>query len=118
MKRPVNSLTKYCWLCAIACLFTTALNAQMTDQVLLNDYTINPEKHGDLSFDLDATLFFKNNEFDGKFLKGYSLPAMWLQPKIVYNTLSYLQLEVGAHALIYRGASNYRNFTYNDIALG
>ncbi len=117
MKRPVNSLTKYCWLCAIACLFTTALNAQMTDQVLLNDYTINPEKHGDLSFDLDATLFFKNNEFDGKFLKGYSLPGMWLQPKFVYNPLSYLQLEVGAHALIYRGAYKYPNFAYNDIAL-
>ena len=101
----------------IICAIMQPLHAQMTDRVLLTDYHIDPEKKGDLSIDLDNTLFFKNNEFDGKFLKGYSLPGLWIQPKLVYNPLSYLKLEVGAHALIYRGAYKYPNYAYNDISL-
>ncbi len=95
----------------------TSVQAQMTDQVLLTDYQIDPEKKGDLSVELDNVLFFKNNEFDGDFLKGYSLPGLWIQPKLVYNPLSYMKLEVGAHALIYRGAYKYPNYGYNDIPL-
>ncbi len=103
--------------CLMFLMATTALYAQMTDQVLLNDYHIDPKKKGDLAIELDATLFFKNNEFDGKFLKGYSLPGLWLQPKLVYNPLSNLKLEVGGHAIIYRGAYKYPNYAYNDIVL-
>ena len=49
----------------------TSVQAQMTDQVLLTDYQIDPEKKGDLSVELDNVLFFKNNEFDGDFLRCY-----------------------------------------------
>ena len=93
------------------------LSAQMTDKVLLTDYHLNPEKKGDLVFELDNTLFFKNNEFDGFFIKGYSLPGLWIQPKLTYQPLSNLKLEVGGHALIYRGAYRYPNYAYNDISL-
>ena len=92
------------------------LHAQMTDQVLLTDYQINPESKGNLSLELDNTLFFKNNEFDGHFIKGYSLPGLWIQPKLVYNPLSNLKLEVGAHALIYRGAYRSPTYAYNDVS--
>ncbi len=91
--------------------------AQMTDRVLLTDYRIDPEKKGELSFELDNTLFFKNNEFDGQYIKGYSLPGLWTQPKFVFHAFSNIKFEVGAHALIYRGAYKYPNYAYNDIAL-
>ena len=93
------------------------LSSQMTDKVLLTDYHLNPEKKGDLIFELDNTFFFKNNEFDGFFIKGYSLPGLWIQPKFTYQPLSNLKIEVGGHAIIYRGAYKYPSFAYNDIAL-
>lgn len=90
---------------------------QTTDGIMLSDYKINPDKCGEFSAEIDNTLFFKNNEFDGKIIKGYSLPGLWIQPKLIYYPLSNIKLELGAHALIYRGAYKYPNFAYNDISL-
>ena len=71
----------------LLCTLTLSNYAQVTDRVLLTDYKIDPESAGDLSVEVDATLFFKNNEFDGKYLSGYSLPGMWVEPKLVYTPL-------------------------------
>ncbi len=105
-------------ICLLAVAFLSlSLSAQVTDRVLLTDYQLSPEDKGNLSVEIDNTLFFKNNEFDGFFLKGYSLPGLWIQPKLVYNAMSNLKLEIGAHALLYRGAYKYPNYAYNDISL-
>ena len=101
----------------LLCTLTLSNYAQVTDRVLLTDYKIDPESAGDLSVEVDATLFFKNNEFDGKYLSGYSLPGMWVEPKLVYTPLPYLQIEAGLRGLVYRGTYRYPNFAYSDIAL-
>ena len=62
----------------------------MTDKELLTDYHINPDEKGELAFEIDNVLFFKNNEFDGKIIKGYSLPGLWIQPKFIKEALDVI----------------------------
>lgn len=69
-----------------------------------------------LYFELDNLSFFKDNEFEGQQSKGYSLPGLWLQPKLTYQPLSHLRLEAGLHALIFDGANKYPCYAYHDIA--
>ena len=53
------------------------------EKVCKTDYKINPERVGELSVELDNISFFKDNEYAGTVMKGYSLPGMWLEPKVV-----------------------------------
>lgn len=95
---------------------TTTVRAQVEEKVCKTDYNINPERVGELSVELDNISFFKDNEYAGTVMKGYSLPGMWLEPKIVYYPLKNMKLELGAHALIYSGAYKFPNYAYHDIA--
>ena len=95
---------------------TTTVRAQVEEKVCKTDYNINPERVGELSVELDNISFFKDNEYAGTVMKGYSLPGMWLEPKVVYYPLKNMKLELGAHALIYSGAYKFPNYAYHDIA--
>lgn len=97
-------------------LKTTTVYAQIPERVFKSDYKIDPEKKGELSVELDNISFFKDNEFAGTVVKGYSLPGLWLQPKAVYYPLRNIKLEAGIHALIYHGANKYPSYAYQDIA--
>ena len=66
--------------------------------------------------ELDNISFFKDNEYTGKFTKGYSLPGLWVQGKAVYYPLRNIKLEAGVHMLIYHGANKYPSMAYQDIA--
>lgn len=92
------------------------ISAQIPERVFKTDYRINPEKKGELLFELDNLSFFKDNEFAGHFMKGYTLPGLWVQPKVVYYPLKNLKLEAGVHMLRYWGANRYPNMAYQDIA--
>ena len=105
----------------VGCIFMamlpwSAINAQLVDRVCRTDYEINPEMAGSLLVELDNISFFKDNEFAGTVMNGYSLPGLWLQPKGVFYPLKNIKLELGVHALIYSGAYKYPNFAYRDIA--
>jgi hypothetical protein len=52
---------------------------------------------------LNATTFFKNNEYFGKMLEGYTAIGYMLQPVVGYAFLSGTQLEAGAHLLKFAG---------------
>ncbi len=97
-------------------MFLSFSRAQISDYLYETDYHIDPEKKRELSVELDNISFFKDNEYTGKFTKGYSLPGLWLQPKLVYYPLGNIKLEAGIHALIYHGANKYPSVAYQDIA--
>lgn len=91
------------------------ISAQIADRVFKSDPYFGPERKGQLLFELDNLSFFKNNEFSGPVMKGYTLPGFWVQPKLVYYPLENIKLEVGAHMLFYHGAYQYPLYSYTDI---
>lgn len=105
-------------------LFTMVLGAfapyplysQISERVFRTSYKIDSVKQGELSVEIDNLSFFKDNEFTGKVLKGYSLPGLWIQPKAVFYPLGNIKLEAGIYFLRYWGASKYPCFAYQDIA--
>ena len=120
MKKCFNfSCLRVC-LCLLFCLaeisFVPALRAQIPDRVFKTDYQIDPEKRGELSVEIDNLSFFKDDEYTGSFMKGYTLPGLWLQAKAVYYPLGMLKLEAGVHLQRFWGANRYPNMAYQDIA--
>ena len=91
--------------------------AQLVERVCRTDYKISPERKGELLLELDNISFFKDNEFAGTVIKGYSLPGLWIQPKFVYYPLKNIKLEGGVHMLWFSGAYRYPSVSYQDIAL-
>lgn len=101
----------------IANLFVVcSAQAQISDRVFKSDHRIDPEKKGQLSVELDNISFFKDNEYTGSIMKGYSLPGFWIQPKAVFYPLGNIKLELGVHMLRYWGAKKYPSLAYQDIA--
>lgn len=94
----------------------TPVFAQITDHIYQSDRTVDSLKQGSLYLEVDNITFFKNDELSGNFLKGYTLPGFWIQPKAVYYPLKNLKLELGIHALRFWGAEKYPTFAYSDIA--
>lgn len=92
------------------------VSPQIPERVFKSDHRIDPDKKGQLSVELDNISFFKDNEYSGSIMKGYSLPGLWVQPKVVFYPLSNIKLEVGAHMLRYWGATKYPSLAYQDIA--
>lgn len=91
--------------------------AQLSERVYQTDYRIDPEKKGELRVELDNISFFRDNEYAGSVMDGYSLPGFWVQPKAVYYPLKNIKLEAGLHLLYYWGATKYPNMAYQDIAV-
>ena len=80
------------------------------------DYQIDSTQVKQLAIEVDNLSFFKDNEYAGQALKGYSLPGFWLEAKGVYQPLNFLKLEFGAYGLVYSGAYKYPSYAYHDIA--
>ena len=97
-------------------LFILHTNAQMDSLLFKRDYNINPDDEGELAIEIDNASFFKDNEYDGATVTGYTLPGLWIQPKATYQPLKNLHLELGFHSLIYAGKVKYPNSAYQDLA--
>lgn len=94
----------------------TTVGAQdLASRLAATDYHLDYADTRTLSFELDNISFFKDNEFEGQQSKGYSLPGLWLQPKLTYQPLDAIRLEAGLHALIFDGANKYPCYAYHDI---
>lgn len=96
---------------------TVTVKAQMNERVFHTPNVIDSTKHRQLFVELDNLSFFKNDEFKGDALKGYTLPGFWVQLKATYYLLPNVKLEAGAHGLRYWGARKYPAFAYQDIAV-
>lgn len=91
------------------------LYAQIDEWLFQREHIIDPEKKGELLFELDNLSFFKNNEFEGDYQKGYTLPGLWVRPKLVYYPLHNMKIELGLNLLRYWGTNYYPNATYIGI---
>lgn len=109
MNRLLYILCACAWgLCATAGDLTQRLGAQV--------YAPDTTETATLDVALDALAFFKDNEFDGDVVTGYSLPGMRLQPRLVYTPMREIRLEAGLHATVYEGANKYPAYAFHDIA--
>lgn len=118
--RSFVSCNNYCKvLCTVFILFSSAVctdvEAQIDEWLYQRDYRIDPDKKGELLFEFDNLSFFKDNEFEGDFQKGYTLPGVWIQPKLVFYPLGNMKLELGLNLLRYWGTNYYPTSTYVGI---
>ncbi len=105
------------WL-LIVCLMAAWLPSQAQDlayRLAASDHRLDSADTRSLFFALDNISFFKDNEFNGEQAKGYTLPGLWVQPKVVWQPLHSIRLEAGCHALVFDGANKYPCYVYHDI---
>ncbi|MBR1800895.1 MAG: hypothetical protein IJ767_05290 [Bacteroidaceae bacterium] len=95
--------------------FMTVSSQDLATRMATTSTVLDSAATGTLSLALDNISFFKDNEFDGEQAKGYSLPGLWVQPKLVWQPLHQVRLEAGLHALIFDGANKYPCYAYHDI---
>lgn len=89
--------------------------SQLNEWVYKSDHAIDPAQKGELRFELDNISFFKDNEFEGQSQKGYTLPGLWIQPKLIYFPLRNMKLELGMNLLRYWGTNQYPDDSYEGI---
>ncbi len=92
------------------------VKSQIAKHVYEDSRSLSPEKKGELAIEIDNITFFKNNEYDGHIMKGYTLPGFWINGKATYQPLENIKLEAGAHTLYYYGTKRYPAYAYRDIA--
>lgn len=80
------------------------------------NYRIDTTEVGTVALDIDALAFFKDNEFDGDVVRGYSLPGFRVQPRVSFTPLPQIRLEAGFHATVYEGTNKYPSYVFHDIA--
>ncbi len=102
--------------CLLLLLATAAcrLQAQVEHDVFATPHTLSAADKGRLTLDIDNLSFFQNNEFK-HMADGYSLPGLWLQPRLTYQPLPNLKMEAGAHILYYSGARRYPTAIYTAL---
>lgn len=71
---------------------------------------------GDIYLVVENMHFFRNNEFDGGHVKGYTLPGFTLTPRLAWQWTENVTVEAGAHWIHYWGSSSYPHGTYWGLA--
>lgn len=94
---------------------STQAFAQMDSLLFERNYVIDAQHTNELGIEIDNVSFFKDNEYSGALITGYTLPGLWIQPKVTYQPLNNLKMELGFHSLIYAGKMKYPNVGYHDI---
>lgn len=97
-------------------LTVTSVKAQMDSLLFHENHIIDRNGKGELKFSFDNINFIRDNEYQGKLTKGYTLPGFWIQPTFSYQPLKNLKVEAGVYLLRYWGANKYPNLNYSDIA--
>ena len=92
-------------------------NGPMWEHLATSPYRLDTAEVRALRVELESLSFFRDNEFSSRLANGYSLPGLWVQPKLTYMPLRQIKLEAGLQALIFNGANRYPNYVYHDIAL-
>lgn len=98
-----------------SCLFAMGAWAQMDSLLFVRQYGLDSTARGELAVEVDNVTFFQDNEYDRSRVVGYTLPGLWIQPKVTYQPLGNLKVEAGVHSLIYFGKTKYPTVAYQDI---
>lgn len=69
------------------------------------DFTTNEESN--LYFRFEGHNFFKNNEYFGDLIEGYTLMGYSVQPSLQYYVSPKLRIKAGVHLLKYNGISDF-----------
>lgn len=101
-------MLRYSSIILCACAWVTTAHAQAP--------RIDSTEVGTLGLTVDALAFFKDNEYDGDVVKGYSLPGFRFTPRLTYTPLREVRLEAGLHATVLEGANKYPSYVFHDIA--
>lgn len=80
------------------------------------DTTYSVSRTKELRINLQNFNFFRNNEYKGALVKGYTLPGMWLLPTVSYQPISSIKIELGAYMLKYWGQANYPSIHYGSLS--
>ncbi len=79
------------------------LNAQSLASLYQPYKLADSTETGALNFRIESIGFFDNNEYQGNFVKGYTLPGFLLRPKLTFSPSEGLYIEAGVHLLKYSG---------------
>lgn len=89
----------------------------MWNELASSPYRLDTADFHALKVELESISFFRDNEFSSSLADGYSLPGLWIQPKLTYMPFKQLKLGLGLQALIFNGANRYPNYVYHDISV-
>ena len=77
------------------------VNEGMWEQLAKSPYRLDTAQVRALRVELESISFFRDNEFSSPLADGYTLPGLWVQPKLTYMPLRQVKLELGLQALIF-----------------
>ncbi len=93
----------------------TSNDSTLWQQLATSEHRIAASDVNTLFVEIDNLNFFRDNEYSSTLTKGYSLPGLWIQPRLTYAPIQQIGLELGFHAMIFNGANKYPNYVYHDI---
>ena len=97
-------------------VFLFKVNSQNMSNFIYNeDTTFSSSEVHELKLRFRNLNFFRNNEYKGKLVKGYTLPGLWILPSVSYQPLKTLKIEAGAYMLRYWGENQYPNTHYSNL---
>lgn len=92
------------------------IQAQSMDELIYKEDTaFDTSCVNDFRFSIRNLNFFRNNEYKGELVKGYTLPGFWFVPTFSYQPLATLKLEAGAYLLRYWGSNIYPSMAYGQF---
>lgn len=92
-----------------------AYSQDIPASIYTEDTTYSRKEVKELRLDFQNLNFFRNNEYKGSLVKGYTLPGMWLLPTVSYQPISSIKIEAGAYMLKYWGQASYPNLHYGNL---
>lgn len=113
----MNSYLRYLSVLFFFCLCTThtLYSQNMTSLIYTEDTSFVSNEVRELRLRFRNMNFFRDNEYKGSLVKGYTLPGLWIFPSVSYQPLRTLKIEAGAYMLRYWGESKYPNTHYVNL---
>jgi len=91
---------------------STALFSQEGSKAFVADEPMDSLAKGKLLIAVDNFNFFKDNEYKSEYVEGYTLPGLWIRPKLIYYPDNQLRLEMGGQVLVYHGSEEYKLYPW------
>ncbi len=83
------------------------LNAQIFPPSFYRNAELDSALDNSISFRIENSNFFKNNEYFNDILQGYTLVGWFINPKLIYRPAKNAKIEAGIHFLKYSGTNNF-----------
>ena len=91
---------------------SAALFSQEVSKAFVADEPMDSMAKGKVFIAVDNLNFFKDNEYKSEYVEGYTLPGLWIRPKLLYYPDNQLRLELGGQVLAYHGREEYKLYPW------